>query len=58
MAKCKTLVRRGGWMLEGMFDEETGQRFVVIEAQGKFTVEEAEHFIEVIRATAEEEPEE
>ncbi len=58
MAKCRTLVRRGGWMVDGMFDQETGERLVVIEAEGKFTVDEAEHLAEVVRATAQQGPDE
>lgn len=49
MAMSRTLVKRGGWMLDRMFDRETGEALIVIEAEGTFREAEAEHFIEVLR---------
>lgn len=58
MATCRTMVGRGGWMIQGMFHDETGERLVMIESDGTFTREEVEHFIEVVKRTAEEGAEE
>jgi len=57
MAPCRTLVRQGGWMVEGMYDRETGERLVIIEAEGTYTRSEVERFVAVVKATAEEGPE-